>query len=198
VKDRQSRFVVANAHTAHVLGGDSVEEILGKTDFDLFPKELATAFYADEQEVMRSGQPLHNREEKEIDGTGNETYILTTKVPLRDTKGRVTGVAGIGRDIGQRKKSEEAIRTAHEQAEIFINAVPSILIGVDQDSHITRWNSTATSAFGLSTLEVLGKQLTDCGVRWLRPDMPEEIRSWCSERGSRRCDLVPFAALWFR
>ncbi|MGB8579721.1 MAG: MHYT domain-containing protein [Candidatus Sulfotelmatobacter sp.] len=192
VKNRQSRFVIANAHTAHVLGANSVEELLGKTDFDFFPKELAAALHADEQEVMRSGQALYNREEKGRDATGNETYILTTKLPLHDNRGRVSGIAGVGRDIGERKKSEEALRTAHQQAEIFINAVPSILIGVDQDSHITRWNSTASSAFGLSPSEVLGTQLADCGVRWLRPDMPEEIRSWCSELGSRRCDLVPF------
>jgi PAS domain S-box-containing protein len=117
---------------------------------------------------------------------------MTTTVPLRDGKGRVTGVAGADRDIGELKNSEEALRTAHQEAEIFINAVPSILIGVDRDSHITRWNSTAIRVFGLSETEVLGKRLADCGVRWLRPDMPEEIRSWCSERGARRCDLIPF------
>ncbi len=192
VKDRQSKFVIANAHTAQLLGANSAEELLGKTDFDSFPKELAAAFYADEQEVMRSGQASYNREEKGLDATGKATCILTTKVPLRDRKGRVTGIAGVGRDIGERKKSEEAIRVAHEQAEIFINAVPSILIGVDQDSYITRWNSTAARAFGLSTPEVLGKQLAECGIRWRWPDMRDEIRSWCSERGSRRCDVVPF------
>jgi PAS domain S-box-containing protein len=192
VKDRESRFLIANAHTAQILGAHSVEELLGKTDFDFLPRDLATAFYADEQEVMRSGQPLYNHQNKCVDRTGKETYILTTNVPLRDSRERVTGVSGVGRDIGELKKSEAALRTAHEEAEVFINAVPSILIGVDRDSHITRWNSTAASAFGLSRTEVLGKQLADCGVRWLRPDMAEEIRSWCSERGSRRCGLIPF------
>jgi signal transduction histidine kinase len=97
------------------------------------------------------------------------------------------------REIATRVHSEkEALQTTHREAEVFINAVPSILIGMDHDSCITRWNSTAANAFDLSGPEVLGKQLADCGVKWLRPDMGEEIRSWCSERGSRRCDQVPF------
>jgi PAS domain S-box-containing protein len=79
-----------------------------------------------------------------------------------------------------------------DEAEVFINAVPSILIGVDYESRITRWNSTAARVFGYSRVEVLGKQLADCGVRWLRPEMQDEIRSWCSERSSRQCDRVPF------
>jgi len=96
-------------------------------------------------------------------------------------------------EITARLRGEkEALRTAHQEAEVFINAVPSILIGLDHASRITRWNATATSAFRLYGPDVLGKQLAECGVKWLRPDMPEEIRSWCSEPGSRRCDLVPF------
>jgi PAS domain S-box-containing protein len=97
------------------------------------------------------------------------------------------------REMTARLRDErQALQGAHREAEVFIDAVPSILIGVDQDSHIVRWNLTAASTFGLSGAEVVGKRLADCGVRWLRPDMPEEIRSWCSERASRRCDHIPF------
>jgi PAS domain S-box-containing protein len=190
VKDRNSRFVVANAHAVRVLGAGSIDAVLGKTDFDFLPPDLALAFYTDEQSVMQSGQPWYNREEKGIDGRGNETYVLTTKVPVRDKQGHIIGIASVGRDIGERKKSEEALWTAHHQAEVFINAVPSILIGMDHNSQITRWNSTATGTFGLTETEVFGKKLGDC-IKWLRPDMTEEIRSWCGEQGSRRCDLVP-------
>jgi signal transduction histidine kinase len=96
-------------------------------------------------------------------------------------------------EITARLQAEkEGLLTAHRQAEVFINAVPSILIGMNQDLQITRWNSAAARAFGLVGAEVLGKRLTECGVRWLRPDMPEEVQSWSTERGSRRCDRVPF------
>jgi PAS domain S-box-containing protein len=87
---------------------------------------------------------------------------------------------------------KQALREAHQEAEIFIDAVPSILIGVDLRSCITRWNSAASGVFALTAAEVVGKPLGDCGIRWLSPEMQDEIRSWCSEQGSRRCDRVPF------
>jgi PAS domain-containing protein len=67
------------------------------------------------------------------------------------------------------REEKSALRTAHQEAEIFINAVPSILIGMDRDSRITRWNSTAAKVFSLAGAEVVGKQLTDCGIKWVRP-----------------------------
>lgn len=100
---------------------------------------------------------------------------------------------GMVLEITARLRTEQnSLRTAHQEAEIFINAVPSILIGLDQQSHITRWNSAATSVFGLSEAEMAGRRLTDCGIKWLRGDMGDEIQSWCSEQSFRRCDPVPY------
>jgi PAS domain S-box-containing protein len=97
------------------------------------------------------------------------------------------------REITDRLREEkETLRAAHQQAEVFINAVPSILIGLDRDSRITRWNLGAAASFGLSTFEVVGKQLADCGVKWQRSSVNDEFRSWCSEGKSRRCDRLPF------
>ncbi|MGD0548597.1 MAG: PAS domain S-box protein, partial [Terracidiphilus sp.] len=118
VKDTESRFVVANAALAEWAGVNKPEEMLGKTDFDFYPDEVARGFYEDEQRVIRSGQPIFNKEETSCSGAASETaYWLTTKVPLFDSDGRVTGVAGVGRDISARKRVEAELVRAREDAE---------------------------------------------------------------------------------
>src|SRR5690606_31898412 len=84
-KDKQGRFTFANMALTRMIGADSPEEILGKTDFDLHPKNMAQGFYDDDQTVIQSGEPLRDREELVIDAaTGESRWHSTTKVPLRD------------------------------------------------------------------------------------------------------------------
>ena len=127
VKDLQSRFLVANVTVARSMGLKSTEELLGKTDFDFFPRELADGYYRDEQNVIRSGQTLINREEACIDAKGNPIWLLTTKVPLYDKNGQVAGIAGIGRDIterrrieGERQKAKEALETRTKELQLEV------------------------------------------------------------------------------
>lgn len=84
-----------------------------------------------------------------------------------------------------------ALMTALQEAEVFINAVPSILVGLNRNSNITRWNATSTRVFGLTESEVAGKNFFECGIKWVRPGMSEEIQSWF-HGPSRRCDQIPF------
>jgi signal transduction histidine kinase len=95
-------------------------------------------------------------------------------------------------DIAERKSTQEALRRAHEEAELFINAVPSILIGISRDSRIKRWNLAAAKVFGLVKTEVIGKSLAECGVHWVRSDMQAEIDSWCAGQEMRRVEALPF------
>ena len=101
LKDRQSRFLITNQYLVDLLGKKTIEDVIGKTDFDFFPKELAEQYYKDEQEVMRSGKPVLNREEKTIDAGGHEYWLLTTKVPLYSLKGDIVGVAGVSTTVPQ-------------------------------------------------------------------------------------------------
>jgi PAS domain S-box-containing protein len=116
VKDSASRFVLLNPAVMHDLGAATPDEVLGKTDFDFHPPELAAQYYADEQAIMQSGQPLVNKEEFNVDHeTGSRTWVLATKIPLRDSQGKIVGLVGVNRDITERKQAEEELRTYHHQ-----------------------------------------------------------------------------------
>ncbi len=114
VKDTHSRFVVANQTVAQRAKVEKPEDLLGKTDFDFYPEEIAKNFYEDEQRVIRTGLPIFDREETTgVDAQNQLQYLLTTKVPLFDSEGRVSGIAGMGRDITMRKMMDDALRQSN-------------------------------------------------------------------------------------
>ncbi len=109
VKDVDSRFVIANQVTADRIGVAGPADLIGKTDFELLPKELAQNFYDDEQRIVRTGQPMIDKEEI---AWGLMQAISTTKVPLRNDRNEIFAVAGISRDITERKLAY-ALRDGH-------------------------------------------------------------------------------------
>jgi PAS domain S-box-containing protein len=117
-KDAQSRFVLANAAVAQVMGAATPADLLGKTDFDFYPREMAEHFFADEQALVQSGEPLIGREEIVTNvRTGEAQAHLTTKVPLRDGQGKVTGLVGVGRNIDALKQTERELRRYKDHLE---------------------------------------------------------------------------------
>jgi two-component system NtrC family sensor kinase len=111
-KDAQSRVTAANTLVANRMGVEP-EALLGKTDFDFFPREMAERFFADEQALLTSGKPLIDHEEFAFDKTsGMNRVILTSKVPLHDADGNLTGVVGTGFDITDRKAAEERMASS--------------------------------------------------------------------------------------
>jgi two-component system sensor histidine kinase/response regulator len=116
-KDLRSRFVVISPSMAQMFGYERVEEVIGKTDFDIFTKEHAQPAFDDEQEVIRTGTPLIDKEEKETWPDGHITWASTTKVPFRDPQGVIIGTFGISRDVTERKAKDDALREAKATAE---------------------------------------------------------------------------------
>ena len=106
-KDLQSRFLKVSQSLARHCGRASPEDLIGKTDFDFFSAEHARPALEDEQAIIRTGEPLIGRPEKETFPDGRVEWSLTTKMPLRDDEGRIIGTFGISRNITALRKAEE-------------------------------------------------------------------------------------------
>jgi len=133
VKDARSCFVVANASLAKSMGVSSPADLLGKTDFDFYPKRLAQQYYDDEQLVIRKKKTLFEHEEESTDCDGNRIVVLTTKVPLFDKNGQVIGIAGVGRDITERQRVEREMQRAKEAAEAASQAKSEFLANMSHE-----------------------------------------------------------------
>jgi PAS domain S-box-containing protein len=132
-KDLQSRFIRVNKAAARKFGVASPDEVVGKTDFDYFTEEHAHDAYQDEQEVIRTGRPVVGKEERETWPDGHETWVSTTKLPLRDPAGSITGTFGVSRDITASKRAEADLRRARDAAEAASRAKSEFLANVSHE-----------------------------------------------------------------
>ena len=113
IKDLDSRFLMANETLAKRFGKDSPSQILGLSDKDFFPAELAAVFRADEEKVF-AGETVNEKEEIVVCPNGQKRTLLTTKVPFRNSQGLICGLVGIGRDITEHKLLEEQFRQSQK------------------------------------------------------------------------------------
>lgn len=117
-KDLAARKTLVNPGDLKNLGCQTEAEALGKNDFDLFPKDVAEKFFADDQLVLQNGQSVINREEKALLANGKSVWLLTTKVPWRDADGHIIGLVGIGHDITDKKNLEAQLLRAQRMESI--------------------------------------------------------------------------------
>jgi PAS domain S-box-containing protein len=132
-KDRACRFTRVNRSMARLFGLRDPADLIGKCDFDFFTPEHAQPAYADEQLLMEERVPLLSKEEKETWPDGRETWVLTTKWPLRDQNGRIAGTYGISRDITDRKCADQELHAATEQAEAANRAKSEFLANMSHE-----------------------------------------------------------------
>lgn len=171
VKDTQSRFVLNNMAHAHVLGVVSPEEVIGKTDFDFFTPDLANQYYADEQELIQTGQPLVNREEMTITAQGAKQWLLTSKVPLRDNQEKIIGLVGISRNITERKQAEETLRESEAHNRALIAAIPDAILHLSQDGIIRAANLPSDFVSRTPEPNLIGKHLAEI----LQPEVTQQV-----------------------
>jgi PAS domain S-box-containing protein len=153
VKDLQGVKTISNASDWRASGGNRMEDVVGKSDFDLYTPELANKYWADDETVLSSGAQILNREEPGRDYQGNPAWIMTTKVPLRDEEGKITGLVGIGRDITHQKLAEEKLR----QLSTAVEQSASTILITDTTGRIVYVNPKFTEITGYTEEEALGK-----------------------------------------
>jgi PAS domain S-box-containing protein len=152
---------------AHALGVERPEDVLGKTDFDFYPHAMAVQFQNDNRTILETGRPIVNREERSRDQDGEPRWVLTTKVPLRDPQGQITGLVSIARDVTDRKRADEQIR----QLSRAVEASPVSIVITDTSGSIQYINPKFTEVTGYTAQEALGQN-----PRILKTDLtPREV-----------------------
>jgi phosphoserine phosphatase RsbU/P len=107
-KNIEERFTFANQQFCKTLH-TKLEDVLGKTDFDFFPKELAEKYQQDDRRVLETGEPYETVEEHQPPG-GQKMYVQVVKTPLRGDDGKITGLQGIFWDITEQRLADEKVR----------------------------------------------------------------------------------------
>ena len=132
-KDAESRFIRISKALADYFNLEGPSVAIGKTDFDIFDATRAEQYMADEREVMRSGEPVVDKEEMQTTPGDDPRWVSTTKLPLRSVRGEIVGTFGISRDITYRKKAESLLQEAKEAAELASRAKSTFLANMSHE-----------------------------------------------------------------
>lgn len=131
VKDAEGRYIMGNSRQVYLSGKDTVEDLIGFRDIDLYP-EHGDFYYQAEMELIHSGDPIINREEIVIDpGTGKDMNFLVTKIPIKDDNGEPIGIVGIGRDVTEwkelQKSQEQQLKLIEQQQQALLDLSAPII-----------------------------------------------------------------------
>jgi two-component system, sensor histidine kinase and response regulator len=165
-KNESSRFVRINRALAGLFGIADPSQALGKTDADFFSRDHAAEALADEQEIMRTGQPVIDKEEKETWPDGRVTWALSTKMPLRDASGRIAGTFGVSRDITQQRQAEEAMRASEMRYRTLYDSSRDAIMVLDPERGFLAGNPASVQLFGCRDEQ----QFTSCTPVDLSPE----------------------------
>jgi len=167
-KDHRGRLVWVSAFYRKILGVQSDEELVGKTDFDFFPPEQAEEFFQDEERVRTTGKPLLKKLEQVRFGDGALHWLSTTRIPVRDANGEVMGVLTISQDITYLKEIEEKLAWERNLLFAIINAIPDHIYVKDREHRFLLVNHADARHHGFhSPDKMVGKTDFDLHPRFL-------------------------------
>ena len=169
-KDKDLIYLGCNSSFSHDAGFAEPKEVIGKDDFQMGWREQAELYRSDDRQVIDSGCAKLNIEEPQTTPEGNTITLLTCKIPLRNSKGEISGVLGTYLDITERKRAEEATQLlAHT-----VKSIAEIITITDLEDRFTFVNQAFLNKYGYSYDEIIGQHVKIL----VSPNNPPEI---CNE-----------------
>lgn len=184
-KDEKCRFIKVNKATCRKFGLEE-EEILGKTDFDIFSSEHAKKAYEDEKRILSEGKPIYDLIEKETWPDGSETWAATSKLPMRDNSGKIIGTFGISRDVTAQKEVELKLKESEERYRT-LSQVTFEGILIHDKGIVIDINNAALKMTGYNFEEVLGKNIITLVVR---PDYHKKVIASIKENSNKPYEII--------
>ncbi len=175
-KDTESQFIRINRSLAERFGVKNPADAVNKTDFDFFTREHAQQAYKDERTVIETGRPIEAKLEKETWPDGQNTWVSTTKVPIRDRDGRVQGTCGISRDITEHYRAEQALRNSEAKWRSLVQSVPDMISTMNLAYQIEFLNRPP-GGVGLDIKDIVGKSIFE----FLTVEHHEMFRKACAK-----------------
>ena len=159
-KDIESKFVRINRSLANRFGLKNPAEAVGKSDFDFFTREHAQQAYQDERTVIDTGKPIEGKQEKETWPDGQDTWVSTTKVPIRDRNGWIKGTCGISRDITEYHRADQALHDSEAKWRSLVENAPDIISTLDLDYRFQFINRIPTEV-DITDEDLIGNSVFD-------------------------------------
>jgi PAS domain S-box-containing protein len=168
-KDCDGRFTFCNQRFCDTVDRP-LEELLGKTDFDLFPFELAAKYVEDDRQIQQTGEIL-DTVEKHHPPDGGTIYVHVVKTAVRDAAGQVVGVQGIFWDVTEQVRAEQGVAESERRYRQLTEATMDGIVLIDAKGRVELFNPAAERMFGYKAAEMIG-QLS-------APLVPDEFGVFC-------------------
>ena len=154
-KDSEARFQRVSKRFCDFFELDK-EDIIGRTDLELFPEEVAKQTYSEDLQIIKTGKSIINKEEN-----AKGTWVLTTKMPRFDKDGKIVGLFGISRDITDRKKAEEELKSSEQKFRGLVEDSAVSIATIDLKGRLTYVNKALADLSGYSVQEMSGRAFKD-------------------------------------